>query len=162
MSNRHGASHWTTLLSIVTIQYYVFSLDLLSTTEASESNTPVHWLLDIEQQKDRLQNKGVPSDNPLNATTSETSEAPPHLKEKDTSDMKKTDSPKVCILLIIGCVTLGILSLVLSLWWTTSHNDISGGFTLGSYVLSISAVLMALLGVFHKRKCHCWDETSRT
>ena len=50
-------------------------------------------------------------------------------------------------------IVVALLSLVLALWWTIAHDDISGGFTMGAYVWGVAVFP---LGYWH------WTVRNRT
>ncbi|KAI1330726.1 hypothetical protein F5Y16DRAFT_362483 [Xylariaceae sp. FL0255] len=67
-------------------------------------------------------------------------------------------SKRVCYYLIAGLVFGISASLVIALWWAYSKDDISGGFTVGSYVTGVVALSLAAAGLFHAPRCRCWKE----
>lgn len=56
-----------------------------------------------------------------------------------------TDIPTCYVLVIAVVIGLGI-SLALSLWYSIIHEDVSGGFTIGSYVIAAVGFLIAIPG----------------
>lgn len=63
---------------------------------------------------------------------------------------------------LIGTSIIGIAtSLSLALWWSIAHGDPGSGFTIGSYVLAIFGVLVAIPGYPHSKACRCWDRKSK-
>jgi hypothetical protein len=63
---------------------------------------------------------------------------------------------KACVLMILLSLIITVVSLVLAVWWSVTRNDIQGGCALGGYVVSVSAVVVGMAGLLHRRKCKCW------
>ena len=63
----------------------------------------------------------------------------------------------MCHALIATSVVGIATSLSLSLWWSFAHGDPGSGFTMGSYVLAVFGVLVAIPGDRHSKVCRCWD-----
>lgn len=58
---------------------------------------------------------------------------------------------------LMGISVLGVAtSLSLALWWSFAHGDPGSGFTIGSYVLAVSGVLVGIPGYRHSKNCQCW------
>ncbi|KAI8948106.1 hypothetical protein F4801DRAFT_604688 [Xylaria longipes] len=58
---------------------------------------------------------------------------------------------------LLGGLSIGIVtSFALALWWARSQDDLSAGFTLGSYLVDVDALVVAAAGVFHAPSCRCW------
>ncbi|KAI1258677.1 hypothetical protein F5Y18DRAFT_434040 [Xylariaceae sp. FL1019] len=71
--------------------------------------------------------------------------------------LRLAPSKRVCYYLI-ATIVLGLTSsFALALWWSHSVGDVSAGFTVGSYVVAIIALLLAAAGVFHAPRCRCWE-----
>ncbi|OTA85777.1 hypothetical protein M434DRAFT_36027 [Hypoxylon sp. CO27-5] len=51
---------------------------------------------------------------------------------------------------------MAICSLVISLWWSADHDDVSGGFGIGSYMLTLSSAIVAVTSYAHRSTCRCW------
>lgn len=45
-----------------------------------------------------------------------------------------------CYILVTFFFTAFCPSLALALWWSTVHGDVSGGFTLGAYIIAAAAL----------------------
>ncbi|KAI1185595.1 hypothetical protein F5B17DRAFT_407327 [Nemania serpens] len=60
-----------------------------------------------------------------------------------------------CSYLFAAAVIGIILSFALAIWWWRSQNDLSGGFTLGSYIIAVDALVVAVAGKFHAPNCRC-------
>ncbi|KAF2877637.1 hypothetical protein BDV95DRAFT_154047 [Massariosphaeria phaeospora] len=75
-----------------------------------------------------------------------------------TSD--KTQPPFCFILASLAF--LGVSSsLALSLWWSIAHADVSGGFTMGAYIVAVFGVPMGVVGYRHSQTCRCWERAKR-
>ena len=61
-----------------------------------------------------------------------------------------------CIVLSVSAFLAFVLSLSVALWWSTFHNDVSGGFAIGSYIIAVAAIPIAIAGYTHSRSCQCW------
>lgn len=58
---------------------------------------------------------------------------------------------------LLGGLIIGVMtSFALAIWWWQSQNDLLGGFTLGSYIVGVDALSVAVVGVFHVPSCCCW------
>ncbi|KAI8625494.1 hypothetical protein F5Y19DRAFT_266986 [Xylariaceae sp. FL1651] len=69
-------------------------------------------------------------------------------------------SKRTCYYLIAG-VGVGVAaSFALALWWARSQGDVSAGFTLGSYVVAVIALITAAMGMFHAPSCRCWKTSA--
>jgi hypothetical protein len=62
---------------------------------------------------------------------------------------------KACVVMIVLSLVITAISLILAVWWSVTRNDISGGCTLGGYVVSVSAVVVGIAGLLHRRRCNC-------
>ncbi|KAF3768851.1 hypothetical protein M406DRAFT_321037 [Cryphonectria parasitica EP155] len=86
----------------------------------------------------------------------------------EASSLKKTVKPRrshVQFIKLRFChvlIATGLLgltaSLALSLWWSFIHNDVSGGFAIGSYVIAAVSFLVAIPGYRHSMTCTCWTK----
>ncbi|KAI0198263.1 hypothetical protein F4808DRAFT_262980 [Astrocystis sublimbata] len=63
---------------------------------------------------------------------------------------------RACYYLLSGLVIGIVASFVLALWWARTQGDISAGFTLGSYIVALDALVVAAAGIFHVPSCRCW------
>ncbi|KAI1269373.1 hypothetical protein F5Y18DRAFT_422327 [Xylariaceae sp. FL1019] len=105
-----------------------------------------------------------PSVNSIFRSTSATSPAqvPRSLDDETSPTIAKIfrsrppPSKRPCYYLITTLAAGLISSLVLALWWARSAGDISAGFTVGSYVVAVVALIIAAAGVFHAPRCRCW------
>ncbi|KAI1459171.1 hypothetical protein F4805DRAFT_87918 [Annulohypoxylon moriforme] len=61
-----------------------------------------------------------------------------------------------CFYLSAAAIALLIASLGISLWWSVNHDDVSGGFGMGSYMLAVSSVIIAIATYMHRQDCRCW------
>ncbi|KAI0885759.1 uncharacterized protein GGS22DRAFT_134205 [Annulohypoxylon maeteangense] len=61
-----------------------------------------------------------------------------------------------CFYLSAAAIALLIASLGISLWWSVNHDDVSGGFGMGSYMLAVSSVIIAISTYMHRQDCRCW------
>ncbi|KAI2467047.1 hypothetical protein F4781DRAFT_329473 [Annulohypoxylon bovei var. microspora] len=61
-----------------------------------------------------------------------------------------------CFYLSAAAVALLIASFGISLWWSVNHDDVSGGFGMGSYMLAVSSVIIAIATYMHRQHCRCW------
>ncbi|KAI1140268.1 hypothetical protein F5Y05DRAFT_311326 [Hypoxylon sp. FL0543] len=61
-----------------------------------------------------------------------------------------------CFYLSAAAFSLLIASFGLSLWWSINHDDVSGGFGMGSYTLGVSTVIIAVASYVHSSSCRCW------
>ncbi|KAI1481165.1 hypothetical protein F4774DRAFT_59704 [Daldinia eschscholtzii] len=61
-----------------------------------------------------------------------------------------------CFYLIGSAIALLLASLGLSIWWSINNGDVSGGFGMGSYMLAISSVIIAVATYMHRSDCRCW------
>jgi hypothetical protein len=145
----------TIVVSLLATQLSTISVHTSSLLGAFHSGSTVIWFFDIEQQNHlkglEIAEHHYDSDHKSHSSRS-------IQRNLAISLLTFIRSVQICIILIIGSVTLGILSLILAIWWSISHDDLSGGFTLGGYIVSVSAVLIGAIGIFHRRKCHCWSE----
>lgn len=63
---------------------------------------------------------------------------------------------------LMGTSVVGVAtSLSLALWWSIAHGDPGSGFTIGSYVLAVFGVLVAIPGYQHSKVCKCWESKSK-
>lgn len=61
--------------------------------------------------------------------------------------------------ILIGVSLVGFsLSLALALWWALTHDDISGGFTVGGYIIAATGLLLVVPGYRHSQLCQCWPK----
>ncbi|OTA70099.1 hypothetical protein K449DRAFT_380111 [Hypoxylon sp. EC38] len=61
-----------------------------------------------------------------------------------------------CFYLLAVTVSLILASLVISLWWSADHDDVSGGFGIGSYMVTLSSAIVAVTSYAHRSTCRCW------
>ncbi|KAI1091007.1 hypothetical protein F5B19DRAFT_493829 [Rostrohypoxylon terebratum] len=61
-----------------------------------------------------------------------------------------------CFYLSAAAIVLLVASFGISLWWSVSHDDVSGGFGMGSYMLAVSSVIIAIATYMHRQDCRCW------
>jgi hypothetical protein len=61
-----------------------------------------------------------------------------------------------CIILSIVSFIAAGTSLGISLWWTISHRDVSGGFTLGAYIIALATLPLGTFAYRHSSNCRCW------
>ncbi|KAI0838761.1 hypothetical protein F5Y06DRAFT_296367 [Hypoxylon sp. FL0890] len=62
-----------------------------------------------------------------------------------------------CFYLLAVALLLILASLVISFWWSAGHDDVSGGFGMGSYMVGLSSAIVALAGYAHRSNCRCWN-----
>ncbi|KAI1778103.1 hypothetical protein F4818DRAFT_286923 [Hypoxylon cercidicola] len=70
-----------------------------------------------------------------------------------TTDHEEERRTYTCFYLSAAAILLLFASLALSLWWSINHGDVSGGFGIGSYMVGISGVIIAVARYMH---CRCW------
>ena len=145
----------TIVVSLLAIQLSSISMHASSLFGAFHSDSTVLWSFDIERQSHQKGPEMAEHHYDSNHKSYCSSLIPWNLAMSLLTFIR---SIQICTMLIIGSVMLGILSLILAIWWSISHDDLSGGFTLGGYVVSVSAVLIGAMGIFHRRKCYCWSE----
>lgn len=68
---------------------------------------------------------------------------------------------RMCTVFLLLSLLAFILSLAVAMWWTSTRNDISGGFTVGSYVVGVVGLPLGLAGLGHYRVCRCWKTKRR-
>lgn len=61
------------------------------------------------------------------------------------------------VLIALGFITI-VGSLAPAIWRSTNRNDISGGFSLGQYILGAGVFVIGSIVMIHSKKCTCWDE----
>ena len=61
-----------------------------------------------------------------------------------------------CVILIVLCATTVLTSLSLALWWSMMHRDVSGGFTMGGYIVAVGGVILYPIQARHSKTCQCW------
>ncbi|KAI1085056.1 hypothetical protein F5B20DRAFT_129388 [Whalleya microplaca] len=61
-----------------------------------------------------------------------------------------------CFYLLAASIILSFASLGISLWWSIDHEDVSGGFGMGSYMVGISSLVIAVASYTHRSNCRCW------
>ncbi|KAI1195814.1 hypothetical protein F5X97DRAFT_230937 [Nemania serpens] len=64
---------------------------------------------------------------------------------------------RVCYQLIAAVVFGVVASFGVALWWARSQGDVSAGFTIGSYVIAVDALVVAVFGLVHRPRCRCWE-----
>jgi len=65
-----------------------------------------------------------------------------------------------CVVLIIFTFLAFAGSLSFAVWWSVSRNDVSGGFTIGSYIVAVIALPIGIASYQHSRSgCQCWQST---
>ena len=60
------------------------------------------------------------------------------------------------VLIILGILTI-ICSLIPALWRSAHRHDISGGFSLGQYILGVGVFVIGSVTVIHSKTCTCWQ-----
>jgi len=60
------------------------------------------------------------------------------------------------VLMALGFITI-IGSLAPAIWRSTKQNDISGGFSLGQYILGAGIFVIGSVVVIHSKTCTCWE-----
>ncbi|KAI1331862.1 hypothetical protein F5Y16DRAFT_359443 [Xylariaceae sp. FL0255] len=85
------------------------------------------------------------------ATTTEAED-----KVLPATDQKLPPHKRLCYYLLAGMFIDILLSLILSLWWNWRSQDISGGFTLGGWVLAVGAFVTSVVLTIHNPHCRCW------
>ena len=74
-----------------------------------------------------------------------------------TSRRQRQKNRRPCyILIIIGVITI-ILSLGAALWRSAARHDVSGGFSLGQYILGVGVFVDGTIAVIHSKTCKCWQ-----
>ncbi|KAK3720374.1 hypothetical protein LTR37_003785 [Vermiconidia calcicola] len=69
---------------------------------------------------------------------------------------------RTCIILIVLCAATILFSLTIALWWTlTHHNDVSGGFTMGGYIVAVSGLPLYVMQNRHSKDCRCWRRSPK-
>jgi hypothetical protein len=131
-------------------------------------STPIHWNAQHTEFR-----RGVPGDTvslgasqtPQSPSADSILEAQSHPQQSwcygHCGEMWKTIfaslSRKACMVLIALSLVITMISVILAIWWSVTRDDISGGWTLGGFVVSISAIALGIAGILHRRECKCWD-----
>ncbi|KAK3696566.1 hypothetical protein LTR37_017908 [Vermiconidia calcicola] len=69
---------------------------------------------------------------------------------------------RTCIILILLCAATILFSLTIALWWTlTHHSDVSGGFTMGGYIVAVSGLPLYVIQNRHSKDCRCWRRSPK-
>ena len=82
------------------------------------------------------------------------------------ADSKSQDvevgSWRTCVILMIVSAIAVLTSLSLALWWTLTHNDVSGGFTMGGYIVGVGCLVLYPIQYQHSKNCQCWHRPRRS
>jgi hypothetical protein len=65
-------------------------------------------------------------------------------------------SSRPCFMILTAIILTLCISLGLSLWWTIMRDDISGGFTVGGYVIAAGTLPIGFVSYRHNESCRCW------
>ncbi|KAK9782098.1 hypothetical protein SCARD494_13888 [Seiridium cardinale] len=60
-----------------------------------------------------------------------------------------TERTVTCFYLLAATLFATLGSLLLAIWWSVSHGDVSGGFTMGAYVATVAGLPIAAGGLVH-------------
>jgi hypothetical protein len=60
-----------------------------------------------------------------------------------------------CYLIGAAVLVVFTLSLAVSLWWSISRQDVSGGFTMGAYMVAAASLPLGFVSYRHWETCHC-------
>ncbi|KAI6090377.1 hypothetical protein F4821DRAFT_229177 [Hypoxylon rubiginosum] len=60
-----------------------------------------------------------------------------------------------CFYLLAIAISLLVASLVLAIWWSIYYDDISSGFAMGSYMVGLLGIVVAVANM-HRPHCRCW------
>ncbi|KAK6070232.1 hypothetical protein SCUP234_10292 [Seiridium cupressi] len=79
-----------------------------------------------------------------------------------------TERTFTCFYILATTLVVTLGSLLLAIWWSVSHGDVSGGFAMGAYVATVAGLPIAAGGLFHlprffatcKAQCYPRDQTS--
>lgn len=71
---------------------------------------------------------------------------------KDTLD----SATYFCYYLVATLFLLVASSFGLAVYWAIAHNDVSGGFTMGSYIATVATLPVGVVGYRHSHSCQCW------
>ncbi|KAI2642024.1 hypothetical protein GGS21DRAFT_486882 [Xylaria nigripes] len=82
------------------------------------------------------------------------------LGRSDDEKLKTPTHRRICYYLIATVVVGVAASLGIALWWGLSRGDVSAGFTMGSYVVALVALVVAVFGAVHWPRCRCWSRKS--
>jgi hypothetical protein len=63
-------------------------------------------------------------------------------------------------MIVLAIFFSAVLSFSMSLWWTVEKNDISGGFTMGSWILAVATLPIGFANYRHSTDCQCWKKRS--
>ncbi|KAI1465930.1 uncharacterized protein F4812DRAFT_460909 [Daldinia caldariorum] len=75
----------------------------------------------------------------------------------DDQDVSEVDKRTyTCFYLLGSALALLFASIGLSIGWSISSGDVSGGVGMGSYMLAISSVIIAVATYMHRSSCRCW------
>ncbi|KAI1389648.1 uncharacterized protein F4822DRAFT_399098 [Hypoxylon trugodes] len=73
-----------------------------------------------------------------------------------TNPFKAERRTYTCFYLLVSVSLLFICSFVVSVCWSVIREDVSGGFTMGSYIIAVPGVAIAIVGYLHREHCQCW------
>ncbi len=65
---------------------------------------------------------------------------------------------KTCHKFLFSLAMCISLWLILSIIYSKSGSDLGRGFTLGAYVIAVTAVVGTAVGAYHYPQCTCWKE----
>ena len=68
---------------------------------------------------------------------------------------KRNCIPPCYLLIFLGLLTV-VGSLLPGLWRASSHNDLSGGFSLAQYILGVGIFVVGSMVAIHSKSCECW------
>ncbi|KAI1442901.1 hypothetical protein F5Y02DRAFT_394857 [Annulohypoxylon stygium] len=85
----------------------------------------------------------------------------PPIELQDHSNVPPTaygiyERTYTCFYLSVAAIGLLVASFGISLWWSISYGDVSGGFGIGSYMIAASGGIIAISTYVHRQNCRCW------
>lgn len=131
--------------------------------------------LDILPNHENLLRRGAlaaqpPAPDPPPAVTRPTSPEMNHLVAVDAQNERSNAlismrrwaaGIRTCYWIVVSIFLVVSFSLSISLWWSISHNDISGGFTVGAYVVAVASLPVGFVSYKHNDSCRCWARPPR-
>ena len=77
-------------------------------------------------------------------------------------DDTKDSSWRTCVILSMVSAGAVLTSLSLALWWSMTRNDVSGGFTIGGYIVAVGCLVLYPIQYQHSKSCRCWHKLQRS
>ena len=65
---------------------------------------------------------------------------------------------RTCYILILSTFLIILTSVALALWKSVKDDDVSGGFTLGQYIVAAGGLVIFGVITIHARTCVCWKK----